>query len=91
MATRSDVSIDSEARVTGAANIGIGALPVHVARKDVQSGLLWQMPPYQGLPAVDIHLLTNPKRSLNNAEKALLAMLQAAIDAVPLAERTYSS
>lgn len=72
------------------ANIGIGALPVHVARKDVQSGLLWQMPPYQGLPAVDIHLLTNPRRSLNSAEKALLALLQVTIDSVPLAERTYS-
>ena len=72
------------------ANIGIGALPVHVAQKDVQSGLLWQVPPYKSLPAVDIHTLTNPRRSMNHAEKALLEMLGSELDAVPLSERTYS-
>jgi DNA-binding transcriptional LysR family regulator len=71
------------------ANIGIGALPVHVARKDVQSGLLWQVPPYKSLPAVDIYMLTNPRRSMNHAEKALLEMLNTELDAVPLADRTY--
>jgi DNA-binding transcriptional LysR family regulator len=73
------------------ANIGIGALPVHVARKDVQSGLLWQVPPYKSLPAVDIYLLTNARRSLNRAEQALLEMLHAELDALPLADRTYST
>lgn len=73
------------------ANIGIGALPVHVAHRDVQSGLLWQLPPYRSLPAVDIHILTNARRSLNRAEKALLGMLNAELDCVPLAERTYSA
>ena len=72
------------------ANIGIGALPVHVAQKDVQMGLLWQVPPYKSLPAVDIHMLTNAKRSMNRAETALLEMLNAELDSVPLAERTYS-
>jgi DNA-binding transcriptional LysR family regulator len=72
------------------ANIGIGALPLHVAQKDVQSGLLWQVPPYSALPTVDIHVLTNSRRSLNHAEKALLEMLNAELDAVPLSERTYS-
>jgi DNA-binding transcriptional LysR family regulator len=72
------------------ANIGIGALPLHVARKDVKSGLLWQVPPYKALPTVDIHMLTNPRRSMNHAERALLEMLTAELDAVPLSERTYS-
>lgn len=72
------------------ANIGIGALPVHVARKDVQSGLLWQVPPYKGLPAVDIHLLTNPRHSMNRAEMALLEMIDAELAGIPLADRTYS-
>ena len=71
-------------------NIGIGALPLHIARKDVQSGLLWQVPPYKSLPAVDIHLLTNARRSLNRAEKTLLEMLNQELDSVPLEERTYS-
>jgi len=72
-------------------NIGIGALPVHVARRDVQSGLLWQVPPYKSLPAVDIHLLTNARRSLNRAEQALLEMLNSELDSLPMAERTYRS
>jgi DNA-binding transcriptional LysR family regulator len=72
------------------ANIGIGALPVHVAQKDVQSGLLWQVPPYSSLPAVDIQMLTNARRSMNRAERALLGMLDTELDAVPLSDRTYS-
>ena len=72
------------------ANIGIGALPVHVARKDVQSGLLWQVPPYKSLPAVDIHMVTNTKRSMNRAEQAFLEMLNAELDSVPLSERIYT-
>lgn len=70
-------------------NIGIGALPVHVARKDVQLGQLWQLPPYANLPAVDIHLLTNPRRTKNRAEAELLAMLDRELTEVPLAKRTY--
>jgi len=73
------------------ANIGIGALPVHVARKDVQSGLLWQVPPYNSLPAVDIQMLTNARRSMNRAEQTLLEMLNAELDSLPLSDRTYSA
>ncbi len=71
-------------------NIGIGALPVHVAQKDVQLGHLRQLPPYNALPSVDIYLLTNPRRRMNRAEAVLLAMLEAELDSVPLADRTYS-
>lgn len=70
-------------------NIGIGALPVHVAQKDVQLKQLWQLPPYTNMPAVDIHLLTNPRRTMNRAETTLLAMLDAELTNVPLDERTY--
>lgn len=70
-------------------NIGIGALPVHVAARDVRQGLLWQLPPYNALPAVDIHVITSPKRTMNAAESGLLAMLQATLAETPLAVRTY--
>jgi len=70
-------------------NIGIGALPVHVAQRDVQQGLLWQLPPYNALPAIDIYLLSNPKRTLNRAEKILLDLLKTTLTRVPLSERTY--
>ncbi len=71
------------------ANIGIGALPVHVAARDVKLGLLRQLPPMTRLPAIDIFLLSNPRRKLAAAEAALLARFHALIDASPLDERTY--
>lgn len=71
------------------ANIGIGALPVHVAARDVAQGLLWPLPPYKGLPAVDIHLLTNPKRSMNRAEESLIQRLKTMLQDTPLMDRTY--
>ena len=70
-------------------NIGIGALPVHVASKDVQLGNLWQLPPYKKLPSVDICLISNPKRSLNPAESILLQMLNDLLDRISMDERTY--
>lgn len=70
-------------------NIGIGALPVHVAQKDVLLGQLWQLPPFNNLPAVDIHLLTNPRRTMNKAESVLLSMLDAEMTRIPMTERTY--
>lgn len=71
------------------AGLGIGALPLHVARKDEQAGLLWHLPPYDDLPAIDIHIVTNPRSRLNRAEKSLIAMLHEAVAQVPFAERDY--
>lgn len=71
------------------ANIGIGALPVHVAERDVKLGLLRQLPPYGKLPAVDIFLLTNPRRKLTAAEDLLLRMFDAMIRQKALSDRTY--
>ena len=61
-------------------NVGIGALPVHVAEADVKSGELWQLPPYEQLPKVEIYRLVNPKRSLNSAENLLIEMLEYAFN-----------
>lgn len=71
------------------ANVGIGALPVHIAERDVQLGALWQLPPYKELPAVDIYLLTNPKKQMNRAETRFIASLIELMDRLPLPERTY--
>ncbi|MGD9864238.1 MAG: LysR substrate-binding domain-containing protein, partial [Pseudodonghicola sp.] len=71
------------------ANIGVGALPVHVAERDVKLGLLRQLPPYSKLPAVNIYLLSNPRRSLTPPEAALLQMYVEMIDSTDLKERTY--
>lgn len=71
------------------AGLGIGALPLHVARPDVARGKLRQLPPYDALPLVNIYLLTNPMRKFSDAETAFLAAFQDTIAKVDLAARTY--
>ncbi len=71
------------------AGLGIGALPVHVAHRDVQAGNLWRLPPYTGIPAVDVFFVTNPNRSANPAESKLIAAIGKLIRTVRLEERTY--
>lgn len=72
------------------AGLGIGPLPVHVVRRDLEDGLLWQVPPYDDLPPIDVHLVWNPSAILNRAEEILLTMLQEVIDETPMAQRTYA-
>ncbi len=80
----------SEVRRMIMCNIGIGALPVHVAARDVTAGRLWQLPPATNLPAIDIHVVTNPARSQNHAEAVLSQMLIDQITSISLPERSYS-
>jgi DNA-binding transcriptional LysR family regulator len=72
------------------AGLGIGPLPLHVARRDVADGTLWRLPPYDVPPAIDIFLLVNPDKAMNRAEKALLSGLQALIAETPLEDRIYN-
>ncbi|POF30406.1 LysR family transcriptional regulator [Roseibium marinum] len=71
------------------AGLGIGPLPVHVARRDVRDSLLWRLPPYDRLPEIDVHVVWNPKAKLNRAERAMLDMLLEKIRQTPIGERTY--
>jgi DNA-binding transcriptional LysR family regulator len=71
------------------AGLGVGPLPVHVAKRDVTEGQLWQLPPYDVLPEIDVHVVWNPKAKLNRAETALLEMLLDRIRETPIEERTY--
>ncbi|OSQ51066.1 LysR family transcriptional regulator [Marivita geojedonensis] len=72
-------------------NIGLGALPVHVARQDVEAGNLRQLPPYTDLPEVSIYLLSNPARRHTDAERALLTAINKELDATGIEERTYKT
>jgi len=72
------------------AGLGIGPLPIHVVARDVRDGLLWRLPPYEDPPAIDVHLVWNPKAVLNRAENSLLDRMRAAIAATPISQRTYS-
>ena len=72
------------------AGLGIGPLPVHVAARDVQDGLLWQVPPYDGLPAIDVYVVWSNHAVKNRAEELLLAKLLDFIAATPIEQRTYA-
>lgn len=71
------------------ANIGIGALPLHVAKQDVDAGKLRQLPPYDELPMVNIYLITNPARRQSDAEAEFLSACVAELNAIDIEERTY--
>lgn len=71
------------------AGLGIGPLPVHVVKRDLEAGLLWRLPPYEDPREIDVHVVWNPRAPLNRAEEALLESLLKKIESVPIAERTY--
>lgn len=73
------------------AGLGIGPLPIHVANRDVEAGLLWRLPPYEAPPAIDIYVVTNPSTRLNRAEQHLIAMISQRIEEIPFQERDYKS
>ncbi len=72
-------------------SIGIGALPVHVARQDVSAGHVRQLPPYKNLPLISIYLISNPARRYTEAETAFLAALASELATVGLGDRTYGA
>ena len=72
------------------AGLGIGPLPLHVAAEDVAAGRLWRLPPYKAPPAIDVHLVTNPRARLNRAEAAFLATLRTCLAEHPPEARIYS-
>lgn len=71
------------------AGLGIGPLPLHVARRDIADGLLWRLPPYEKVPAIDIFLLVNEQRAMNRAERALIDGFMRTIAATPPEDRVY--
>ncbi|SFU20261.1 LysR family transcriptional regulator [Sedimentitalea nanhaiensis] len=71
------------------AGLGIGPLPLHVAARDVRDRQLWQVPPYDGLPAIDVHVVWNRHTVKNRAEDLFLQSLLEAIETTPIQDRTY--
>jgi DNA-binding transcriptional LysR family regulator len=43
---------------------------------DVDAGLLWRLPPHEGIADVDIHLLWNREQRMSRAEAIFLECLQ---------------
>ena len=71
------------------ANVGIGALPLHVAAPDEAAGHLRQLPPYDNLPMVDIYVVSNPARRLSDVEASFLTALETELSQIDISERTY--
>ncbi len=71
------------------AGFGFGPLPIHVVTPDIETRQLWQLPPYENPPAADVYLVTKRASRTGRAETLLVERLLAAIEATPLAERTY--
>jgi DNA-binding transcriptional LysR family regulator len=80
-----------EVRRMAIAGLGVAALPVHVAERDVGDGLLWRLPPYVTLPEIDIYAVCNPDTHLNRAEQEFLRLLIERIETTPLADRVYGN
>jgi DNA-binding transcriptional LysR family regulator len=78
-----------EVRRMVVAGLGIGALPIHVAERDVKEGLLFRLPPYKNPPAINIWLVRNPGASLNQAEREFIRILNHKIEHTPIGQRTY--
>lgn len=72
------------------AGLGIGAIPVQIAARDVRDGLLWRLPPYEDVMPIDVYLVTNKAVRPSQTEVAFLEVLQRLIIATPERERTYS-
>jgi len=73
------------------AGMGVGALPVHVVEREVKEGLLFQLPPYENLPPIDIWLIRHPGASMNHAEREFFRMLVELVEQTPLSGRTYGN
>ncbi|MBV4457521.1 LysR family transcriptional regulator [Pseudomonas sp. COR58] len=61
------------------AGFGIGCLPEHVVAADVGAGLLWRLPPHEGIADVDIHMLWNREQRMSRAETLFIERLQACL------------
>lgn len=57
------------------AGFGLGCLPIHVVAEDVKNGLLWRLPPDEGIADVDIHLLWNREQKMSRAEGVFIERL----------------
>jgi DNA-binding transcriptional LysR family regulator len=58
------------------AGFGIGSLPEHMVRGDVEEGLLWRLPPAEGIVDVNIYLLWNREQKMTAAERVFLESFQ---------------
>ncbi|WP_313622567.1 LysR family transcriptional regulator [Achromobacter sp.] len=72
------------------AGFGIGCLPEHSVRADIEQGRLWRLPPGEGVCAVELHLLWHRDAQRTPAEMAFLKHFRDFIDGYSMTERLAS-
>ncbi|SDI40758.1 DNA-binding transcriptional regulator, LysR family [Pseudomonas flavescens] len=65
------------------AGYGIGCLPEHLVDNDLHNGLIWRLPPAEGVADVDVYLLWNREQRMSRAERVFLEALRQAIAHTP--------
>lgn len=58
------------------AGYGIGCLPEHLVDNDLHNGLIWRLPPAEGVVDVDVFLMWNREQRMNRAETVFLESFQ---------------
>lgn len=71
------------------AGLGIGAIPVQVAARDIRDGLLWRLPPYNNVMPIDVYLCQNSVVKPSRTEQAFVDVLREMIAAVAEDDRVY--
>lgn len=59
------------------AGYGIGCLPEHLVDIDLHNGLIWRLPPADGVVDVDVFLMWNREQRMNRAETVFLESFKA--------------
>lgn len=57
------------------AGYGIGCLPEHLVDADLYNGLIWRLPPAEGVVDVDVYVMWNREQRMNRAEAVFIETL----------------
>jgi DNA-binding transcriptional LysR family regulator len=62
------------------AGYGIGCLPEHLVDIDLHNGLIWRLPPAEGVVDVDVFLMWNREQRMNRAETVFVESFRALLE-----------
>lgn len=62
------------------AGYGVGCLPEHLVDIDLHNGLIWRLPPAEGVVDVDVFLMWNRDQRMSRAETVFLQAAEQAIE-----------
>lgn len=71
--------------------LGIGAIPVQIAARDVRDGRLWPLPPFDDVMPIDVYLITNAKVRPSVTEETFLQILREEVKSRPADKRVFTS